>query len=54
LAKKTFYDVTDHWSRHHVGSGITKSHLLIINKIDIAEQVHASLDVAREKNKKIQ
>ncbi|MDR5858347.1 urease accessory protein UreG [Halomonas eurihalina] len=27
------------------GPGITKSDLLIINKIDIAEQVHASLDV---------
>jgi urease accessory protein len=33
------------------GPGITKSDLLIINKIDIAEYVHASLDImARDSN----
>lgn len=33
--------------------GITKSDLLIINKIDIAEQVHASLDVMERDSKKM-
>lgn len=33
------------------GPGITKSDLLIINKIDIAEQVHASLDVMARDSK---
>jgi urease accessory protein len=33
------------------GPGITKSDLLIINKIDIAEYMHASLDImARDSN----
>ncbi|ODC02779.1 urease accessory protein UreG [Terasakiispira papahanaumokuakeensis] len=35
------------------GPGITKSDLLIINKIDIAEQVHASLDVMARDSKKM-
>ncbi|ONF43063.1 urease accessory protein UreG [Marinobacter lutaoensis] len=35
------------------GPGITKSDLLIINKIDIAEQVHASLDVMERDSKKM-
>ena len=35
------------------GPGITKSDLLIINKIDIAEQVHASLDVMDRDSKKM-
>jgi urease accessory protein len=34
--------------------GITKSDLLITNKIDIADQVHASLDGMEEDSKKIQ
>lgn len=34
------------------GPGITKSDLLIINKIDIAEQVHASLEVMERDSKK--
>ena len=33
------------------GPGITKSDLLIINKIDIAEQVHASLEVMERDSK---
>lgn len=33
------------------GPGITKSDLLIINKIDIAEYVHASLDVMERDSK---
>ncbi|WP_447530201.1 urease accessory protein UreG [Vreelandella sp. TE19] len=33
------------------GPGITKSDLLIINKIDIAEQVHASLEVMEKDSK---
>ena len=35
------------------GPGITKSDLLIINKIDIAEQVHASLDVMERDSRKM-
>ncbi|MGQ7248915.1 urease accessory protein UreG [Halomonas sp. V046] len=35
------------------GPGITKSDLLIINKIDIAEQVHACLDVMARDSKKM-
>ncbi|PMR72647.1 urease accessory protein UreG [Billgrantia endophytica] len=35
------------------GPGITKSDLLIINKIDIAEQVHASLEVMARDSKKM-
>lgn len=35
------------------GPGITKSDLLIINKIDIAEQVHASLEVMEHDSKKM-
>jgi urease accessory protein len=35
------------------GPGITKSDLLIINKIDIADQVHASLDVMERDSKKM-
>lgn len=35
------------------GPGITKSDLLIINKIDIAEYVHASLDVMARDSKKM-
>ncbi|SEK45007.1 urease accessory protein UreG [Halomonas daqiaonensis] len=35
------------------GPGITKSDLLIINKIDIAEQVHASLEVMDHDSKKM-
>jgi len=35
------------------GPGITKSDLLIINKIDIAEQVHASLDVMEHDSRKM-
>jgi urease accessory protein len=35
------------------GPGITKSDLLIINKIDIAEQVHASLEVMERDAKKM-
>lgn len=35
------------------GPGITKSDLLIINKIDIAEYVHASLDVMKRDSKKM-
>lgn len=35
------------------GPGITKSDLLIINKIDIAEQVHASLEVMDRDSKKM-
>ncbi|GEN26424.1 urease accessory protein UreG [Halovibrio variabilis] len=35
------------------GPGITKSDLLIINKMDIAEQVHASLDVMARDSKKM-
>ena len=35
------------------GPGITKSDLLIINKIDIAEYVHASLDVMERDSKKM-
>ncbi len=35
------------------GPGITKSDLLIINKIDIAEQVHASLAVMERDSKKM-
>ena len=35
------------------GPGITKSDMLIINKIDIAEQVHASLDVMDRDSKKM-
>src|SRR5690554_1182720 len=35
------------------GPGITKSDLLIINKIDIAEQVHASLDVMERDARKM-
>lgn len=35
------------------GPGITKSDLLIINKIDIAEFVHASLDVMERDSKKM-
>jgi urease accessory protein len=35
------------------GPGITKSDLLIINKIDIAEYVHASLDVMDRDSKKM-
>ncbi len=35
------------------GPGITKSDLLIINKIDIAESVHASLDVIERNSKKM-
>jgi urease accessory protein len=35
------------------GPGITKSDLLIINKIDIAEQVHASLEVMERDSKKM-
>lgn len=35
------------------GPGITKSDLLIINKIDIAEQVHASLDIMERDSKKM-
>lgn len=35
------------------GPGITKSDLLIINKIDIAESVHASLDVMERDSKKM-
>ena len=35
------------------GPGITKSDLLIINKIDIAEQVHASLDVMDRDSRKM-
>ncbi|BBI71444.2 urease accessory protein UreG [Vreelandella aquamarina] len=34
------------------GPGITKSDLLIINKIDIAEQVHASLEVMERDSKR--
>jgi urease accessory protein len=33
------------------GPGITKSDLLIINKIDIAEYVHASLDIMERDSK---
>ena len=33
------------------GPGITKSDLLIINKIDIAEYVHASLDIMARDSK---
>lgn len=35
------------------GPGITKSDLLIINKVDIAEYVHASLDVMERDSKKM-
>lgn len=35
------------------GPGIIKSDLLIINKIDLAPYVHASLDVMREDSKKM-
>ncbi|MGP9680155.1 urease accessory protein UreG [Halomonas sp. AOP27-A1-41] len=35
------------------GPGINKSDLLIINKIDIAEQVHASLEVMERDSKKM-
>ncbi|HBJ27396.1 urease accessory protein UreG, partial [Cobetia sp.] len=35
------------------GPGITKSDLLIINKIDIAEQVHASLEVMDRDSRKM-
>lgn len=35
------------------GPGITKSDLLIINKIDIAEYVHASLDIMERDSKKM-
>lgn len=35
------------------GPGITKSDMLIINKIDIAEQVHASLDVMDRDSRKM-
>ena len=35
------------------GPGITKSDLLIINKIDIAKYVHASLDVMERDSKKM-
>ena len=35
------------------GPGITKSDLLIINKIDIAEQVHASLEVMEHDSKRM-
>lgn len=35
------------------GPGITKSDLLIINKIDIAEQVHASLEVMERDSQKM-
>ena len=35
------------------GPGITKSDLLIINKIDIAEYVHASLEVMERDSKKM-
>ena len=35
------------------GPGITKSDLLIINKIDIAEAVHASLEVMERDSKKM-
>ena len=35
------------------GPGITKSDLLIINKIDIAEYVHASLDIMERDAKKM-
>lgn len=35
------------------GPGITKSDLLIINKIDIAEQVHASLEIMDRDSKKM-
>lgn len=35
------------------GPGVTKSDLLIINKIDIAEYVHASLDVMARDSKKM-
>lgn len=35
------------------GPGITKSDLLIINKIDIAEYVHASLDVMERDSRKM-
>ncbi|WP_018916911.1 urease accessory protein UreG [Vreelandella zhanjiangensis] len=35
------------------GPGITKSDLLIINKIDIAEQVHASLEIMERDSKKM-
>ncbi|MCL7928759.1 urease accessory protein UreG [Halomonas llamarensis] len=35
------------------GPGITKSDLLIINKMDIAEQVHASLEVMARDSKKM-
>ncbi|MCC5883978.1 MAG: urease accessory protein UreG [Halomonas sp.] len=35
------------------GPGITKSDLLIINKIDIAEQVHASLEVMERDSRKM-
>lgn len=35
------------------GPGITKSDLLIINKIDIAEQVHASLEVMERDSKRM-
>ncbi|CAM3500321.1 MULTISPECIES: urease accessory protein UreG [Halomonas] len=35
------------------GPGITKSDLLIINKMDIAEQVHASLDIMARDSKKM-
>lgn len=35
------------------GPGITKSDLLIINKIDIAKYVHASLDIMERDSKKM-
>ncbi|WP_273426066.1 GTP-binding protein [Marinobacter sp.] len=35
------------------GPGITKSGLLVINKIDIAEQVHASLEVVGRGSRKV-
>ena len=35
------------------GPGITKSDMLIINKIDIAEYVHASLDIMERDSKKM-
>ncbi|WP_413614825.1 urease accessory protein UreG [Halomonas cupida] len=35
------------------GPGITRSDLLIINKIDIAEQVHASLDVMERDSRRM-
>ena len=41
------------WGASASRPGITKSDLLIINKIDIAEQVHASLEVMERDSKKM-